>query len=242
MSVTTDVSETRVTGQQARRAFTSDFTAVFIRSENGQLGERSQLMMSILACTDLQPDIYDVGQDGDYLEIARELSGCEYFPQLFVRGEFIGGASIAHEFIRSREYLRLSESPPCFAGAIPGACDSAKSEACWRLVPGPDGSYIGCGANGTLSLANMGPKAQNKEHKITDGWVNAATTAHHHEIVFCGTTDAETVVYDTRRSDRVTTIKHGRWVNDVAHVQCRDTVLAVDGSGELSEICAVRSW
>jgi glutaredoxin len=213
---------------------------VLVRRLNAdQFSPRSELILALLRSAGVEAKIVDVEAEPDLAQMAMRCSGCNYIPQLFYRGEFIGGASIVYEFLRSGEHLRCGHPRPSSADRFfDYQWSDARSGAVWRFGRGPGMSLVSCSARGQASVLSATTVGLPITHQISDGWINAAASGPDNHTVFLATTDAEVLAYDLRTRAVKARIPHRRWVNDIIYIPNTESIVSVDGGGYMTEVCA----
>jgi len=75
----------------------------------------SNMVVQLLSTTGAKYDSYNVLEDNNLREGIKKFSNWPTIPQLYISGEFIGGADITLNLFKSGELVKLLEK----AGAIP---------------------------------------------------------------------------------------------------------------------------
>jgi len=125
--------------------------------------------------------VVDISRDKFLREQVRKYSSWDFFPQLYVCGEFIGGAFIFPEFFASGEYNRIlaNRVPSVILNNKSLASESIrarnKTSAIWRFDYQPNiRKLIGASASGSIILCNSDTQSVDDIYQIHQGWVNVA--------------------------------------------------------------------
>lgn len=82
--------------RQLHELLVSENCILFVgRSPAGELGPKSQSAIDLCNYYQIYPKIIDISQDDELERAVQSHSGWQYFPQLYVFGEFVGGAFFA---------------------------------------------------------------------------------------------------------------------------------------------------
>jgi len=163
--------------------------------------------------------IFDVSRDRLIRQAACRASQWDFFPQLFVAGEFIGGAMIYEEFFASDEYSRILRGK----GLNPdtqkiGKARSRRAGTIWRFAyDSRIGTLLGAASDGTIRVWDSSGAFVDHRIQVSEGWVNAVAIDGQRGIGYAGLTDGSVCAIDLVRlvvQDRK--IEHHRWVNDLA--------------------------
>ncbi|MDN2675112.1 hypothetical protein OX459_27300 [Janthinobacterium sp. SUN026] len=183
--------------------------------------------------------IFDISRNKHLRDEVQERSSWDFFPQLFLFQEFIGGYSILEEFFASGEYLRVvAENEGKIAcGVVASLFRPPQTSKFWRMSSGSDGlDVVGAGAHGSIRVwRNIDNSPNFFEIKICDGWVNSVALSKSRGSVFAALTDGTIRVVNISsgfQSKQVTA--HRRWVNDL--ILSRDELFlwSVSGDGLLT--------
>lgn len=161
--------------------------------------------------------IVDISRDMHLRRAAQRKSKWDFFPQFFLRGEFIGGSMILEEFFRSDEHGRIvgkgstEESSECAAEDLP----FKQATKIWRLAQShADPVVVAASACGSLYSWNFSRGFKATKTKIFDGWVNCAAVSSSTGIAYAGLTDGS--IRACSEDAHISWQAHGRWVNDLA--------------------------
>jgi glutaredoxin-related protein len=152
----------------------SHHTLLFVsRDERGELTRSSLLALSYMERFRLDFRSIEVSFQSDLEQILQNYSGWQYFPQLYVCKEFIGGNIVIPEFLRSGEYARvLAENGIAFA-QFAASGEAPVLRSVWKLASSEgDDQVLIARADGSLEVRQPGERSGVRFENCHDGWVN----------------------------------------------------------------------
>ncbi len=161
--------------------------------------------------------------DGSALEVAlQSYSGWQYFPQLYVAAEFIGGTIVMEEFFYSMEYARILLTTGVIepTNTIKESREprDATLSAIWKMSLSVDENYLVVArANGSIELVQISNRSVCMRVTSHHGWVNSARFNIGGDCFYSGGSDTVLKLWNIG-SASVThaTSTNSRWVNDIA--------------------------
>jgi glutaredoxin-related protein len=125
-------------------------TILFYTSTNAGLpNPPSSRAFALLNIHEVDARTVDIFGNPCFAGALTSYSGWQYFSQLYVRGEFIGGSLMMEEFLRSGEYDRIMErAAPPYSRKDPGV--GRKN----MIGVDPDHAVAGTGAGGGKGAVN----------------------------------------------------------------------------------------
>lgn len=162
----------------------------------------------------------DITTNPNLTEDLQQYSGWQFFPQLYVNSEFIGGTMVMSEFIASGELLRTSQTHNAVAPRnsvdFKSVLAGYRSGAIWRLDQSSDGGLIAA-AKATGEIDIVDTTTRTKVHSVFshEGWVNVARFASDSRSIFCAGSDTQIRQFQLCQKEGVIVGRHDRWVNDL---------------------------
>lgn len=198
---------------------------LFVKSCGGRFsaGSLSRLALKIIKRYGVDAKIIDVTSSPKLIPAIQARSGWQYFPQLFVCGEFIGGTLVLDEFFRSGEYHRILRAHGV-GGEIPNLrmvepVVPSAYRPIWRMAMSPNGDMVGAAlASGAIVLycAQTG-RFKARLDGVSPGWVNSLVFTPDGGSIVAGGSDTRLTIMNIRSGRRLECFSaHERWVNDLA--------------------------
>jgi WD40 repeat protein/glutaredoxin-related protein len=190
------------------------------RNRDGVVGELSRRAQAILEHHGVRASVYDVTEEPDLERDVQRYSGWQYFPQLFVRAEFIGGTMVLDEYFASGEFDRMIGSTLTHGARFRPYHDPNPRDELWRIALGKKTNFVACaGADGTLTFGRLGDRTELFRRRSHNGWVNAVCfDANEKRIITVGTDRALRVLNISTQTETVVQEAHLRWINDIAPI------------------------
>lgn len=173
--------------------------------------------------------IIDVLKDQDLLAQLLEISPWKILPQLFVGGEFVGGAFVMEEYFNSGEHRRRAGW--CGAEASCRSVTKRPLSAYWRMSVQGD-SLLAAGADGCLHFLDPASGGRQKSIKMAEGWVNCVASTR--DVILTGDTDGRVLSINFHNlDDRTELASVGAWVNDIFVSEGDGGAGFIDGKGDV---------
>lgn len=171
-------------------------------------------------------------------EIVFNLSFCEYLPQFFVGGEFIGGLQIICEFIRSNSFPNVGEKIICkHQLEFP---PEGRSKGVWRIKSNVNShGAIATTASGSIKKLDLSAKKIGETFSISEAWINCVAIDKRDDKLWIGTSNNTTESISLLESggyQRNWCVRHLRWVNCIEFVSRTNCLIVGDGAGQIKQI------
>ena len=180
----------------------------------------SKIALSLLERIGIDACRIDVVAGSAVEQFLQNYSGWQYFPQLYVCAEFVGGNTIIPEFFRSGEYLRILARGKINTGSIvpPREAPADLSKSIWKISLSPNKDRLVIArADGTIEILQADSRKALNQMLSHDGWVNTARFDAAGTIIYSGGSD--TLLREWRLSETTSpnpVPAHDRWINDIA--------------------------
>ena len=183
----------------------------------GNLTESSQRGLSMVRAAGVGVREVEVEIGGSLETALQKFSGWQYFPQLYVGTEFIGGNTVIEEFFNSGECDRLLKQDSKLSTSGVGIRPRKPTlKSVWKLCLSHRGDYLAAArANGTVEIVSI---CDNQSRLLMShcGWVNAVAFDREGDRLFSGGTDTAIRVWNVVSGKLTTQFGgHSRWVNGI---------------------------
>jgi WD40 repeat protein len=185
------------------------------RDPNGSLTQTSKAALALINYYQVSAKEIYIERGGEIELALQEFSGWQYFPQLYVHGEFIGGTLVMSEFFESGEYTRITGNS---ISPHRASLNANRASSVWKLSLSKDEARLLVGrADGTIELLETRDRSSRFRIKSHNGWVNTVRFSHCGSYFYSGGSDTVLRRWDQERtSPTCAALRHTRWINDIA--------------------------
>jgi len=200
----------------------SHHTIVFYsRGLDGSITNASNAALSLLDQYGIDVHKIAVARNTPLESELQNYSGWQYFPQLYVMSEFIGGNVVLPEFFHSGEYLRvLSQGGFSSSEKTIQKSDLTQqmASAIWKLSLSQSQNDLAVAkSDGSIEIINTESRLLRLRLESHRGWVNAVRFDPIGERLYSGGSDAVLRKWDaTGGAAMDSAFDHTRWINDIA--------------------------
>jgi WD40 repeat protein len=207
-----------------------------LRYSDGVLADFSKDALEILEHYGIQATIYDVAQDSHIESAVQRFSGWQYFPQLFVRAEFIGGSMILDEYFASGEFTRMTGVDLKPIEAFDKCRRRGARKALWRVSLATRTEVLACArADGHLTIRHLANGTDLSRRSWHQGWVNAVCfDAGEQNIITAGTDRVIRILDISTGRQSIIHEAHERWINDLAPIPNSSRVVSASADQTLA--------